>query len=81
MVAVDAGHACDGLQGRFVETRGAADLFCGAAGFDLGRGAFGDDAASIDYQDSVREGVGLFQIVCGQENAASSRYEGSDVLA
>ena len=47
---------------------------------DLGGGAFADDAAFVDDDDAVGEGVGLFEVVGGEEDGFAAGGEGADLL-
>ncbi len=70
-VELDTGYAWKCEQELFGEVRVAADGAAAAVALDFGGCAFADDAALVDDDDAMGEGVGLFEVVRGEEDGLS----------
>ena len=58
----------------------AANGASAAVSLDFCRSAFADDSAFVDDDDAVGEGVGLFEVVGGEENGLSLSGQGANLL-
>jgi hypothetical protein len=79
-VELNAGDGWESSEEVGGEARSAADGADSADALDLGWGAFADDATFVDDNDAVGEGVGLFEIVSGEENGLALSREGAYLM-
>ena len=77
---VCAGDGGEGLEKVEREARAATDGAGSADAFDFGWGAFTDDAAFVDDDDAMGEGVGLFEIMGSEEDGFALLCEVADLV-